>query len=129
MKIKAIFKLLLNAVLFIIAVTLFAALFVLGLIVIIADMVEKRSLQPLSKALLMTAIGIDIAGNGWCAPLFNAVLIRKWSKHKFGTEIETISSVLGKNKLDNTLTLMGWGVANLLDRLDENHVIKSIKKC
>lgn len=114
-------------ILVIIAVVLFIVLLPLGLFVAIADSLTSRSIYPLSRVLLMTAVGIDVAGNGWCASLFNAILIRPWSKHKFGVHIETISSVLGKNKLEGTLTILGKDIDAILDFFDPNHSIKSIK--
>jgi hypothetical protein len=53
--------------------------------------------------------------------------LKKKSKHRFGHPDETISSVLGKNKRDNTLTKLGAILSNVLDFLDENHSIKSIE--
>lgn len=72
------------------------------------------------------AIAIDQYGNGLCQHLFNQVLITKLSTHKFGNIDETISSVLGKNKLGCTLTIVGKIVDKILDTLDPDHSIKSI---
>ena len=47
--------------------------------------------------------------------------------YKFGDEDETISSVLGKNKLTKTLTKTGKTLDWILEKLDRNHSIESIE--
>jgi len=81
--------------------------------------------RKMRKLKLHMAISIDQFGNCACQHLFNDLLIHK-SGYRFGNIDETISSVLGKNKRDNTLTWLGLFVANVLDALDKNHVLKSI---
>ena len=65
-------------------------------------------------------------GNVTCKELFNDTLILNNSENIFGDPDETISSVLGKNKRDGTLTKTGKILAAILDKLDKNHTIKSI---
>lgn len=79
------------------------------------------------KYLYSIARGIDQLGNVVCGRLFNLTLITSHSIHKFGNEDETISSVIGKNKLANTLTLSGHLLDKLLDAIDKNHSIKAIE--
>jgi hypothetical protein len=67
-------------------------------------------------------------GNVYCQHFFNAILITKEAKHKFGVQGETISSVLGKNQIENTLTKTGNFIANTLDKIDSNHCKNSIKQ-
>jgi hypothetical protein len=74
-----------------------------------------------------TATDIDRFGNRNFRALFN-VTLRKDNGYKFGDERETISSALGKNKRDKTLTITGKIVCNILDFLDKEHCIKSIKE-
>jgi len=71
------------------------------------------------------AIAIDQYGNGLCSYLFNQILIKKGG-HQFGNIDETISSVLGKNKLFDTLTWLGKFVDKILDLFEKDHSIKSI---
>lgn len=71
------------------------------------------------------AIAKDQYGNGVAKYLFNSLLIKK-EGYKFGNIDETISSVLGKNKRDNTLKFLGKILDYILDKLDKNHSIKSI---
>ena len=72
------------------------------------------------------AIAIDQYGNGLCQYLFNQTLLKKNPVHKFGNIDETISSVIGKNKVAGTLTWLGTTVDILLDSLDPNHSIDAI---
>lgn len=72
------------------------------------------------------AISKDQYGNGLGKYLFNSLLITKLSKNKFGNIDETISSVIGKNKINNTLTMLGRQIDFLLNLFEENHSIKAI---
>lgn len=71
------------------------------------------------------AIALDQYGNVLCKYLFNNALI-KINGYRFGNPDETISSVLGKNKKQNTLTNAGKILDKILDLVDKNHSIKSI---
>ena len=73
-----------------------------------------------------TALSIDIWGNREFCTLWNSRLIIEGG-YQFGREGETISSALGKNKLMGTLTKEGNKLANILDKIDTNHCIKSMK--
>jgi 8-oxo-dGTP diphosphatase len=79
------------------------------------------------KYMYKVALAIDQLGNVVCARLFNFFLI-DIEGHKFGNEDETISSVLGKNKRTNTLTLFGILLDVLLELIDKNHNIKAIEE-
>ena len=72
------------------------------------------------------ALSIDIWGNREFRTLWNSRLIIEGG-YQFGREGETISSALGKNKLMGTLTKEGNKLANILDKIDTNHCIKSMK--
>lgn len=74
-----------------------------------------------------TAISIDKFGNIEFRTLFNKTMITE-KGIKFGTENETISSILGKNQRDKTLTKFGIAFCAFLDFIDEDHCKNSIKK-
>lgn len=74
------------------------------------------------------AISLDQFGNVLMQHLFNDILIDNKSRNLFGSPDETISSVIGKNKQDGTLTKFGLFISSILDRLDNNHSIKSIEE-
>ena len=73
-----------------------------------------------------TALSIDIWGNREFRTLWNSRLIIEGG-YQFGREGETISSALGKNMLMGTLTKEGNKLANILDKIDTKHCIKSMK--
>ena len=72
-----------------------------------------------------TALSIDIWANREFRTLWNDKL-RIDSGYKFGREGETISSALGKNQRDKTLTNSGKILVTILDFLDKNHCENSI---
>ena len=72
-----------------------------------------------------TARSIDVFANVEAQELFNDVLIKNGG-YKFGNKLETISSVLGKNQRDGTLTRVGNGLRILLDKIEDDHCLKSI---
>jgi hypothetical protein len=74
-----------------------------------------------------SAINLDKYANMEFKTLFNKTLIVELG-YKFGQENETISSVLGKNLQQGSLTKIGIIIVWILDKIDKNHVIKSINK-
>ena len=74
-----------------------------------------------------SAVNLDRFGNSEFRTLFNLTLKKK-EGYKFGNIEETISSVLGKNHRDNTLSFAGKVLVFILDTIDKNHCKKSIKE-
>lgn len=72
-----------------------------------------------------SALNIDKFANREFRSLWNKVLIVN-TGYNFGNTEETISSALGKNQRDNTLTGLGKAIAFILDKIDENHCLNSI---
>ena len=72
-----------------------------------------------------TALSIDIWANFEFRTLWNTKL-RIDGGYEFGRIGETISSALGKNQRDKTLTIYGKILVAILDFLDENHCQESI---
>ena len=85
----------------------------------------KHSFKRLDKQFLSIATSVDTSGNVVCKDLFNLCLKQK-SGYEFGKRKETISSVLGKNQRDNSLTRIGRLIAFVLDKIDQNHCANSI---
>ena len=84
-----------------------------------------KSIWFLTATLHSLALGLDQIGNAVCRDMFNRLLIEKdW--YKFGKVQETISSVLGKNQILDTLSLWGWILVSILELFEEEHCIKSI---
>lgn len=109
---------------FLAAVILFLPLTTLNLLVVCIK--YKFKWQVVKNYFFETAIDIDRFGNKNLRTLLNLTLITKQG-YKFGDPRETISSALGKNKLKNTLTKTGKVLCTILDFLDKNHCIKSIR--
>ena len=86
-----------------------------------------EGIKKIGKYFLTIAVSVDQTGNVFCKELFNDALIYP-KGHSFGNEDETISSVLGKNKLGNTLTWTGKILDWILNKLDQNHSINSIEE-
>ena len=74
---------------------------------------------------LSTSRSIDVWANYEFRTLWNTVLIKSRG-YKFGVKTETISSALGKNERDNTLTNTGKVLVFILDLLDKNHCKNAI---
>ena len=110
--------------LFIIAITLYIPLTVINMFAVVYKYGLKFS--TVNGYFHETAIDIDKFGNRNFRTLLNLTL-RKENGYLFGTMDETISSALGKNKRDNTLTKTGIVLCTILDFLDKNHCIKSIR--
>jgi hypothetical protein len=109
-----------NFILFLVSIIVFLPLSLINIILV----VFKGG--NVSDYFLETAIDIDRFGNRNFRTLLNTTLQK--NGYKFGDERETISSAVGKNKRDNTLTKTGITICNILDYLDNNHCLKSIKQ-
>lgn len=86
----------------------------------------KNGWKEVDRYLYNCAIADDQHGNTYVAKFFNDLLIKPGG-YRFGNHDETISSVLGKNKLTNTLTLLGKILDAILNRLEREHSVKSIE--
>lgn len=126
-----------NLVLFWLAVLLSVVMMPVGVIWTIGEIIVRifsssqkksafsKSLWFLSATLHALALGLDQIGNAVCRDLFNRLLIvNGW--YPFGKVNETISSVLGKNQLLETLSLSGLILVSILDLFEEDHCLKSI---
>lgn len=85
----------------------------------------KNWYNSFDNLLKQTAIAIDVTGNVFLQHLFNDLLIKPRG-YKFGKQSQTISFVLGVNKKMNTLTNLGIFIGKCLNKIDPNHLEKSI---
>ena len=85
-----------------------------------------KSIWFLTATLHSLALWLDQIGNAVCRDMFNRLLIEE-DGYKFGKVQETISSVLGKNERDWTLSLGGLLLVILLDVIDKDHCRNSIQ--
>lgn len=111
-----------NLLLFLIAYTLLLPLTIFNYIVVVGA--KDKTSEGYFRS---TAINIDRFANREFRTTWNKYL-RTPEGYEFGNPEETISSALGKNKRDGTLSKWGKRLDWLLDKIDKNHSIKSIKK-
>lgn len=117
---KTIKNIFLGLILFLIAIILFLPLTIINFVVV--------AFKGKAEGYFMSsAINLDRYGNYEFRSLFNLIL-KKNGGYEFGDFRETISSVLGKNQRDNTLSKTGKILVFILDRLDKEHCKKSIKE-
>ena len=88
---------------------------------------KKFSWKRLNGYFRNEALAIDRFGNSQYRSLFNTWFVKE-KGYKHGNINETISSVLGKNQRDETLTKFGMLITKILDRMDENHCKESINE-
>jgi 8-oxo-dGTP diphosphatase len=73
------------------------------------------------------ALALDNAGNVIMQHLLNdTLLLKKQHTYHFGNKKETISSVIGKNHLTNTLSPLGKALNAFLNFIDKDHSFNSI---
>lgn len=113
-----------NGILAIIAIMLFVVIEPISFVYVVFWK-KKFSFSRINGYLRSFAIDVDRFGNHHFRSLFNATLITA-DGYKFGDFRETISSVLGKNQRDKTLTRTGEVLVFILDKIDKNHCEKSI---
>jgi hypothetical protein len=121
-------NLIINILLFFIAIMLWIVLIPLGILYTLFYSIGngRKATTYVSKSFLIVAYGIDCIGNVVCRDLFNSLLIK--DGYQFGRWTETISSVLGKNERDNSLQLLWKTLVWILDKIDPNHCQKSIQE-
>ena len=131
-------KLIKSLVLFLVAGALSVVLLPLGIIWTVGEIIVRifsssqkksactKSLWFLTATLHSLALWLDQIGNAVCRDMFNRLLIEQ-DGYKFGKVRETISSVLGKNERDWTLSLGGLLLVVVLDSIDKDHCRNSIQ--
>ena len=115
-----------NLLLALIAIVLFILLEPISFIYVLF-IKEKFTRKRLAGYWRGFAIAVDRFGNYQYKSLWNRFLIAE-DGYKFGDFRETISSALGKNQKDETLSKTGEKLANILDWLDKEHCKKSINE-
>lgn len=109
-------------ILLILAIVLAIPLFIIGWLYSLITL--RLKIKRLNNYAFTIALSIDQMGNVVMSNLFNAILIQKGG-YKFGNPDETISLVLGVNKRIEMLTFTGKLLAELLNKIDKNHVEKA----
>jgi hypothetical protein len=114
-------------ILFILSTFLAGVIYPIGFLYSVGLTLIKSGYKTLDEYLFNCALATDQHANVFLAKLFNDIII-KTGGHKFGNPDETISSVLGKNKLLGKLSYFGKVLDFILHLLDNNHSIKSIEE-
>ena len=84
-------------------------------------------IKTLQIYFIEVALALDNAGNVIMQHLLNdTLLIKNPNTYQFGNKKETISSVIGKNHLTNTLSPLGKALNSFLNFIDKDHSLNSI---
>jgi hypothetical protein len=84
-------------------------------------------IKTLQIYFIEVALALDNAGNVIMQHLLNdTLLLKKQHTYYFGNKKETISSVIGKNHLTNTLSPLGKALNAFLNYIDKDHSLNSI---
>ena len=127
MKKESIMSLLKNFLLFCIAIVLLICTTPIGFLYALLRQLFFGKLKTLSIYFLELAISIDNTGNVMMQHLLNDfLLIKRQETYYFGNKKETISSVIGKNSLTNTLSPLGKALDAFLNWIDKDHSFNSI---
>ena len=120
-------KSIIGFILYAIALLLYLPLSILNVIVVIYKNIKTESFfSKMNLYFKQEALAIDIFANTSLKTLWNTIL-RKKGGYPFGLiHDETISSVLGKNQRDKTLSVPGKILCSFLDLLDKDHCLSSI---
>jgi len=118
-----------SLLLFLIAIFLLSVTAPIGFVFALLQKLFTRKIQLLRDYLLEVALVLDQAGNVIMQHFLNAVLLKNSpNAYLFGNKKETISSVIGKNSLTNSLTRMGQLLNGFLNAIDKNHTLNSIEE-
>ena len=84
-------------------------------------------IKTLQIYFIEVALALDNAGNVIMQHLLNdTLLIKNINTYQVGNKKETISSVIGKNHLTNTLSRLGKALNSFLNFIDKDHSLNSI---
>lgn len=120
-------QLLKSFMLFLIAFILLLTTAPLGFLYTIIRQIVFLKVKTLRNFFTELALVLDEAGNVVMQHLLNdSLLIKKANTYYFGNKKETISSVIGKNSLTNTLSGLGKLLNAFLNFIDKNHSLNSI---
>ena len=127
MKKEPTMSLLKSFLLFCIAIVLLVCTTPIGFLYALLRQLFFGKLKTLSIYFLELAISIDNTGNVMMQYLLNdLLLIKRPTTYYFGNKKETISSVIGKNSLTNTLSPLGKALNAILNWIDKDHSFNSI---
>jgi len=113
--------------LFLIAFILLTTTAPIGFIYTIIRQLFVNKFKTLSLYFTEIALVLDEAGNVVMQHILNDfLLIKKRDTYYFGNKKETISSVIGKNYMTETLSPLGLALNSFLNFIDKGHSLNSI---
>lgn len=119
-------RLIINIILFIVAVILTVLLFLPSIVYSIFDVIKYGSVyRRLNYYFLNSAVSIDIMANSVFSNMLNGILIKKGG-HYFGSKNSTISEAIGINFCIGKLSFVGLGLCGILNMIHKNHCYNSI---
>lgn len=116
-----------NFILFILSIVLLMVFIPIGLAFTFLKAILKNDYYIMSSYYRELALGLDRFGNVIMGSFFTILFLKKTAIYKFGNGKKTISHVLGKNNLANTLSYFGRLLDKILNKIDNNHTINSIE--
>ena len=118
---------LMSFLLFCVALLLVITTAPIGFLYAIIRQASSSKSKSLNVYFIEVALVLDEVGNVTMQHLLNDILIIKNDQaYFFGRKDETISSVIGKNSLTNTLSPLGRALNSFLNFLDKDHSLNSI---
>ena len=116
-----------SILLFSIALILLTTTAPIGFIYTIVRQILVNKFKTLSLYFTEIALVLDEAGNVVMQHILNDfLLIKQHDTYYFGNKKETISSVIGKNYLTQTLSPLGLALNSFLNFIDKGHSLNSI---
>ena len=116
-----------SILLFLIAIILLTTTAPIGFIYTIIRQLIVNKVKTLSLYFTEIALVLDEAGNVIMQHILNDfLLIKKRDTYYFGNKKETISSVIGKNYMTETLSPLGLALNSFLNFIDKGHSLNSI---
>lgn len=118
---------LMSLLLFCVALLLVITTAPIGFLYALIRQAGSSKAKSLNVYFIEVALVLDEVGNVTMQHLFNDILlIKNEHTYLFGNKSETISSVIGKNSLTNTLSPLGLALNSFLNFLDKDHSLNSI---
>jgi 8-oxo-dGTP diphosphatase len=118
---------LMSFLLFCVALLLVITTAPIGFLYAIIRQAFSSKSKSLNVYFIEVALVLDEVGNVMMQHFLNdTLLITSPVTYYFGNKSETISSVIGKNSLTNTLSPLGRALNSFLNFLDKDHSLNSI---
>jgi len=118
---------LMSFLLFCVALLLVITTAPIGFLYAIIRQAFSSKSKSLNVYFIEVALVLDEVGNVMMQHFLNdTLLITSTETYYFGNKSETISSVIGKNSLTNTLSPLGRALNSFLNFLDKDHSLNSI---